>query len=48
MNALLNEPSYSATGLDDEVVDETITEVKTFLRDSADEDSYVPFDREVQ
>lgn len=48
MKSLLAEPSLVVEGLVDDDVAVTVTETKTFLRDSADEDSDVVFTREVE
>lgn len=44
---LLSEPIFSGVGYGDDVVADTITETRTFLRDSSDGDSDVVFAREV-
>jgi len=48
MATLLAEPSFIAGGFGDNNVNATITETKTFLRNSADEDSDVLFTREIE
>jgi len=48
MIALMKEPSFTATGFNDEVTDETIVESKTFLRDRDDEDTDVVFARTIE
>ncbi len=48
MASLLAEPSLIADGFADGNVDTTITETKTFLRDTTDEDSDVVFTRQIE
>lgn len=48
MKVLLNEPSYAATGVADNIIVETVVESRVFLRDSADEDSDIIFSRTIE
>lgn len=45
IEAIMQEPEYSCTGLSDDAVDATIVEIKTFLWDRANTDSDVVFSR---
>ena len=48
MSSLMREPSYVATGYTDAVVDETVTESYTFLRNPEDANTDVVISREIE
>jgi hypothetical protein len=48
MASLLAEPAYTATGINDDTIDQTVIESKVFLRSPGDEDSDVVFARTIE